>query len=220
MRINGVPRDKYGVGGHMLMTIESLYFQPGVCVRTNGKQSRSFHVGFDLRQGCVLLSILFIISMNLMDKLSQTDKCVTIGRCKISRLLFANNLVLLATCQSGLQHALNSFAAACEIAGMKISTAKTEALHFSKNLVQCSLQVGRVSLKQVEKFKYLESHSQVMEGKTKNHDWIYDQAKQVSNASFASFSSFKLELSPKAKLLVFKSYSSPSSPMVMNFEYC
>ena len=56
-----------------------------------------------------------------MDKLSRTDERVTIGRCKISRLLFADNLVLLASSESGLQLALNGFAAACDIAGMKIS---------------------------------------------------------------------------------------------------
>ena len=87
---------------------------------------------------------LFIIYMNWMSKLSQTDECVTIGRCKISRLLFADDLVLLALSESGLQHALNGFAAACDIAGMKISASKNEVLHLSRNPVQCSLQVGAV----------------------------------------------------------------------------
>ena len=115
--------------------------------------------------------------MNWMDKLSQIDECVTIGRCKINRLLFADDLVLLASTESSLQHASNGFAAVCDIAGMKISTSKTKALHLSRNPVQFSLQVGGVSLKQVEKFKYLGSHSRVMEGKTKN--WVFDLAKQV-----------------------------------------
>ena len=82
--------------------------------------------------------------MNWMNKLSRTDECVTIGRCKISRLLFADGLVLLASSESGLELALNGFASACDIAGMKISTSKTEVLHLSRNLVQCSLQVDDV----------------------------------------------------------------------------
>ena len=57
-----------------------------------------------------------------MDKLSRTDKCVTIASCKVSWLLFTNDLVLLARSESGLQHALNGFAVAYEISGMKIST--------------------------------------------------------------------------------------------------
>ena len=38
---------------------------------------------------------------------------------------------------------------------MKISTAKTEVIHLSKNPYQCLLQVNRTTLKQVEKFKHL-----------------------------------------------------------------
>ena len=135
------------------MAIKSLYCQPEVCVHVNGRQSKSFQVRVGIRPGCVLS--LFIIYIFWMDKLSRTDECVTIGRCKISRLLFADDLVLLASSESGLQHGLNGFAAACDIAGMKISTSKTEVLHLSRNPVRCSLQVGGVSLKQVEKFKYL-----------------------------------------------------------------
>ena len=92
--------------------------------------------------------------MKWLDKLSRNDECVTIGRCKISRLLFADDSVLLASSKFGLQHALNGFAAACDIAGMKISTSKTEILHYSRNPVQCSTQADGVlvSLKQVEKF--------------------------------------------------------------------
>ena len=127
---------------------------PEVCARVN-KQSRSFHVSVGFNQGCALSPLLFIIYMNWMDKLSRTDVCFTIERRKINRLLFADDLVLLASSESGLPHALNGFGAACGITGMKFSTSKTEVLHLSRNFVQCSLQVGRVSLKQVEKFKYL-----------------------------------------------------------------
>ena len=64
-----------------------------------------------------------------MDKLSRTDRFLSIGRCKISRLLFANNLVLLALSESGLQHVVNGFAAAFDIAGISI----TEVLHLLRN---------------------------------------------------------------------------------------
>ena len=47
------------------------------------------------------------------------------------------------------------FAAACGIAGMKISTSKTDVPHLLRNPVHYSLQAGHALLKQVEKFKYL-----------------------------------------------------------------
>ena len=102
--------------------------------------------------------------MNWVDKCSQADECATIGNCKISRLLFTDDVVLLSSTESGLQHALHSVADACDTAGIKISTAKTEVPHLSRNPDQCVLQVNGGTLKQVEKFKYLGLHSEVTEG--------------------------------------------------------
>ena len=157
-----VPWDKlrkvlqeYDVNGQLLGDIKSFYCQQEVCVRVNGKQSKPFHVGVGLWQGCILSPLLFIVYMNWIDKCSQADECATIGNCKISRLLFGDDLVLFSSTESGLQHALNSFADACNTAETKISTAKTEVLHLSRNPDQCVLQVNGATLKQVEKFKYL-----------------------------------------------------------------
>ena len=145
--------------------------------------------------------------MNWMDKFSRTDECVTIVRCKISRLLFADNLALLASSKSGLQHALNGFADACDITGMKISTSKPEVLHLSRNPVQCSLQVSGVSLKQVEKFKYL--------GVAFTSDGKQDEELEVRSGKASAVMRalqhsvvLKQELS-KAKLSVFKSIFVP-----------
>ena len=136
--------------------------------------------------------------MNWMDKFSRTDECVTVGRCKICRLLFADNLVLLAFSESGLQHALNGLAAACEIARMKIF--QTEVLHLSRNVVLCSFLVGGVSLKQVEKFKYL--------GVVFMSDGWQDKELDVRsskscNTSFALFSHLKTGIIENGKLSVF-----------------
>ena len=51
--------------------------------------------------------------------LNQTNECVTIRRSKIIWLLFAKDLVLLVSSESGLQYALNGFAASCDIVEMK-----------------------------------------------------------------------------------------------------
>ena len=136
---NRVPWDKlwkvfreYGIDGQLLHAAKLFYCRPQVCVRVNGKQSKPFHVSFGLRQGCVLSPLLYIVYMNWIDKCSEADECATIGNCKINRLLFADDLVLLSSTESGHQRALNSFANACNTAGMKISMVKTEALHPSR----------------------------------------------------------------------------------------
>ena len=85
-------------------------------------------MGSGFQQKCAFSPLRFMIYMNWTTKLNQTDEYVTIIRCKINQLLFADDLVLLASSKSGLQHALNGFAATCDIAGMKISTSTTEVL--------------------------------------------------------------------------------------------
>ena len=69
--------------------------------------------------------LLFITYMDRIDRHSQTNECIKIGSFKINRLLFADDLALLADSESGLQRALDGFAAVCNYAGMKVSTAKT-----------------------------------------------------------------------------------------------
>jgi len=93
---------EYGIDGQLLLTIKSFYCQPEGCVLDNGKQSKPFHVGVSLRQGCVFSPLLFIIYKNWTDKRSQINKCATIGNWKINRLLFTDDLVLLSSTESGL----------------------------------------------------------------------------------------------------------------------
>ena len=83
---------------------------------------------------------------------------MSVRRLEIAKSVVCYSLMIwfcFFSTESGLQRALNSFADACNIAGMKISTAKTEVLHLSRNPDQCVLQVNGETLKQVEKFKYL-----------------------------------------------------------------
>jgi len=83
----------------------------------------------------VLSPLIFIIYMNWTNKYSHINECGTIGNCKISRMLFADLVLLYSIESAGLQRALNGFVSACDIAGMKISTTKTEVFQLSKTLI-------------------------------------------------------------------------------------
>ena len=75
-----------------------------------------------------------------MIKKSESCGGVKIGDRTAQRLLFADNLVLLDSTQNGLQQALDRFQGACSVAGMKISTTKTETMCVSRQPKQCSLK--------------------------------------------------------------------------------
>ncbi|TWW68384.1 hypothetical protein D4764_19G0001820 [Takifugu flavidus] len=76
-------------------------------------------------------------------------------RFRIASLLFADDVVLLASSARDLQLSLDRFAAACEAAGMRISTSKSEAMVLDRKKVECLLRVKEEILPQVEEFKYL-----------------------------------------------------------------
>ena len=206
---------EYGVDGQLLRVIKSFYSRPEVCVWVNGKQSKPLHVGVGLQQGCVLSPLLFIVYMNWIDKCSQADECATIGNCKISRLLFADDLVLLSSTEFGLQRTLNSFADACNTAGMKISTAKTEVLHLSRNPDQCVLQVNGATLRQVEKFKYLGVAFTSDGRQDEKLDTQIGKASAVMRALHYSIV-MKRELLKRQSSQFSKQFLSPFSLMVMN----
>jgi len=74
---------EYGIDGQLMLAIKSFYCTLEVCVHVNGKQSKPFHVGVGLRQGCVVSPLVFIINLNWIDKRSETNECAAIGNYKL-----------------------------------------------------------------------------------------------------------------------------------------
>jgi len=95
--------------------------------------------------------------MNWITSHSQVDEDVIVGSRRINCLLFVDDLVLLllASSQRGVQHALDRFAATCDKTGLKFSTKNTKVLCISGKPSQCTVQVSDNTLKQVVKFMYL-----------------------------------------------------------------
>ncbi len=102
----------------------SLYDRSRSLVRIAGSKSDLFPVHVGLRQGCPLSPVLFIIFMDRISRRSQGPEGVGFGDHAISSLLFADDVVVLATSDQDLQHALGRFAAECEAVGMRISASR------------------------------------------------------------------------------------------------
>ena len=173
-----------------------------VCVRVNSATTKPFRVSVGLRQGCSLSPILFLICMDRIVKKSESCRGVKIGECTVQRLLFADDLVLLDSTQNGLQQALDRFSDACSVAGMKISTTKTETMCLSRQPKQCSLQVDGVPQKQSEKFKYL-GVSFTSDGRQNNELDIHIEKAKVVMRQLHRSVVLKRELCTKAKLSIF-----------------
>ncbi|TWW63621.1 hypothetical protein D4764_03G0006290 [Takifugu flavidus] len=77
------------------------------------------------------------------------------AECFLPILRQSDDVVLLVSSARDLQLSLDRFAAACEAAGMRISTSKAEAMVLSRKKVECLLRVKEEILPQVEEFKYL-----------------------------------------------------------------
>ena len=119
---------QYGIDGLSLTAIKSLYMHSEVCPRGNSATTKPFMVSVGLPQACSFSPVLFFIYMDKIVKKSESCGGVKIGECTVQRLLFADDLVLLDSTHNGIQQALDRFSDACYVAGMKISTAKTETI--------------------------------------------------------------------------------------------
>ncbi len=200
---------EYGVRGPLLRAVRSLYDRSRSLVRIAGSKSDLFPVHVGLRQGCPLSPVLFIIFMDRISRRSQGPEGVGFGDHAISSLLFADDVVVLATSDQDLQHALGRFAAECEAVGMRISASKSEAMVLSRKRVACPLQVGGVLLPQVEEFKYL-GVLFTSEGRMEREiDRRIGAASAVMRSMYRSVV-VKKELSRKAKLSIYRSIYVPT----------
>ncbi|KAK3545104.1 hypothetical protein QTP70_000616 [Hemibagrus guttatus] len=147
--------------------------------------------------------------MDRISRHSQGLEGVQFGDHRISLLIFADDVVLLAPSSLDLQHALGRFAAECEVAGMRVSTSKSEAIVLDRKKVACTLQVGGEVLPQVEEFKYL-GVLFTSEGRMDREiDRRIGAAAAVMRSMYRSVV-VKKELSRKAKLSIYQSIYVPT----------
>ncbi|KAK0149127.1 LINE-1 reverse transcriptase [Merluccius polli] len=204
----GVLRE-YGVSDPLIRAVRSLYDRCQSLVRIAGNKSDLFPVRVGLRQGCPLSPILFIIFMDTISRHSQGVEGVRFGDLRIGSLLFADDVVLMASSDRDLQLSLDRFAAECEAVGMRISTSKSESMVLNRKRVECTLRVGDEILPQVEEFKYL-GVLFTSEGRMEREiDRRISAASAVMRTLHGSVV-VKRELSRKAKLSIYQSIYVPA----------
>ncbi|TWW67234.1 hypothetical protein D4764_02G0002750 [Takifugu flavidus] len=185
------------------------YGVSGPLIRAARSCTIGARVWSELLAGCPLSPILFIIFMDRISRCSHGVEGIRFGDLRIRSLLFADDVVLLASSARDLQLSLDRFAAACEVAGMKISTSKSEAMVLDRKKVECLLRVKEEILPQVEEFKYL-GVLFTSEGRMEREiDRRIGAASAVMRTLHRSVV-VKRELSRKAKLSIYRSIFVPT----------
>lgn len=100
--------------------------------------------------GWVLSLLFFTILMNWIDMLCCCRSGVKIDGCKISQLIFEDNVVLIYSPKGDHQQALNWFGVKCCKVERRINFVKTEMLGFLRNSFQYTLHAIETSQKQVK----------------------------------------------------------------------
>ncbi|MEW8546453.1 MAG: reverse transcriptase family protein, partial [Candidatus Thiodiazotropha sp.] len=148
-----------GVSGRMFGAITSLYDNVNCCVRLNGIKTEWFEVTCGLKQGCNLSTILFNLYINdIVEKIKATNKGIDIDGEKVSILLYADDLILLASSESDLQLMLNELNIWCDDNKMTINEDKSNVMHFRPNSMAKTgkaFKCGEKTLNLVDRYKYL-----------------------------------------------------------------
>lgn len=150
-----------GVQGRMLAAIQAYYADVRECVKTSEGLTESFPSGLGVKQGCPLSPTLFGMYIDAVEDFILVNVnnggTVKIGGWSVPLLLYADDIVLLASSQSELQQLMDILADFCDQAELTINLSKTEVLVFSRSRVGIKADVfyRQTKVTQSTKYKYL-----------------------------------------------------------------
>ena len=117
------------VSTKMLTAIKSLYVNVSACVKVNNLTTDWFDVKSGLRQGCSLSPLLFNLYINdLAIRINALGKGISLNNDKVSLLMYADDIVLIADSETDLQSMLNELTRWCDINSMSINNKKSNVV--------------------------------------------------------------------------------------------
>ena len=150
---------KYGVNGKFYDNLVSMYTGCLSAISINGKLTDWFDIGYGVRQGDTLSPTLFNIFANdLIDDVNNLDMGVCIGSRKLSILLYADDVVLVAETENDLQEMLNQVTDWGRKWRIKFNNSKSKIVHYRpKNIPMTPFDfvLSNAVIDKVCKYKYL-----------------------------------------------------------------
>ena len=124
-----------GIGTLMFNIIKDMYIssKATLAVKIGNQLSQSFTSNIGVYQGDVLSPILFNMYVDdITRSFDETCDPVRLDDAGLSCLLYADDLVLLSTTETGLQNAVQKLSNYCKTWDLKINTSKTKVIVFNK----------------------------------------------------------------------------------------
>ena len=148
-----------GIDGNMYRSIQSIYSSTNNSVKVNQFQTRWFQSKTGVRQGDNLSPTLFNIFINdLISHVKATNVGIDIMGDLCNIFMYADDIVLLANCETDLQILLDCVNSWCSNWNLVINTSKSKTVHFRKKtkpLTKHKFALGEEIMEIVPKYKYL-----------------------------------------------------------------
>lgn len=155
--LNIMARDN--IPAQIIQNVFNIYKETLISVKIGDKSSNQNMINSGVRQGCGLSPLLFNI---YMDNIIREFRLTRHGFIPINRnlhldtVIFADDLVLLATSEDDLQRSIYNLNLIAEKYSMEISTNKTKIMAFlGKDPVPSKICINGEILERVNEFKYL-----------------------------------------------------------------
>ena len=128
-------------------------------VRINGMYTNWFDITSGLRQGCALSPLLFNLFIDdLAARIKSLGKGITTVDEKVSILLYADDVVLIAENEQDLQYMLNELNDWCQSNSMQVNSIKSNVVHFralSCPRTEMTLTCGSEIIRNTDRYIYL-----------------------------------------------------------------
>ena len=148
------------VSPRFVKLLQDMYSRLQACIRLPNGISSPFPSLVGLKQGCNLSPILFNIFINdLIDDLDrQSIDPPKLGNLRVNCLLYADDLVLMAESQTGLQKLMDTLENFTKQWHMQINTSKTKCLTFSRGRKPTNptpMYIGNILIQRCNSYCYL-----------------------------------------------------------------
>jgi exonuclease III len=146
-----------GAPTKLISLIRRWYRRVRAKVRVNDTESTWFETKVGVRQGDNMSPLLFNIYINgIVEKIKEGEGGVQVGEERIEVLLYADDMVLLAEDEAGLNRMMEKVKEYCNEWKLEVNVGKTKAMVVSKDgLAVSTVEYGQEVLECVTEFTYL-----------------------------------------------------------------